>query len=606
MVQPLRVCLGLAVVPVTMASSALAANQSQYTLESNLSNLGGNIEIQNQQLPTSSTVIAQNRRTPAPMPSVAELESGSVVTPATAQSQERSLAIPQALPQVTSVNQLSDVRPTDWAYQALASLVEKYGCIAGYPDGTFRGNRAATRYEMAAALNACLDVVSDRFATQEDLATLQRLVQEFSNELAGVKGRVTNLEGRVANLEATQFATITKLRASVLFNLSDVFTGDVAVPAPGSGPSINDNPVFTYRARFNFDTSFSGKDVLRVRLQAANMPAYQAVTGTNMARLAYDTNTNGAFGLDDLYYRTPIGNRLFLAFDANAGNFDKNVFVFNPLLQSDETGSISRFGRFNPIYRIGGGGAGVSLRYKILENKDRGTGLDFNISYQAPRAGLPFDRSTNPAGPNNALGNDNGFFNGAYAALAQLDIRPMKNLALGLTYVRSFGTNIAGGTGSSGFAGSAANPTGVNDRNTAADSFGFQFTYRPIPKFNVAGWVGYSDVRVVQNATDYTAGARNAEVLNWAISAAVPDIWQKGDVLGLIFGQPPQTISVSNTFGGFAPSTAFNSYHIEGLYRFRLSPNIAVTPGIIALVNPNSNSNNAPIILGVVRTTFTF
>ncbi|MDM7327022.1 MAG: iron uptake porin, partial [Thermosynechococcus sp. Uc] len=88
---------------------------------------------------------------------------------------EQSLGQQGSLPQVTSVSQLSDVSPTDWAYQALASLVEKYGCIVGYPDGTFRGNRAATRYEMAAALNACLDVISDRFATKEDLEAVRRL-----------------------------------------------------------------------------------------------------------------------------------------------------------------------------------------------------------------------------------------------------------------------------------------------------------------------------------------------------------------------------------------------------------------------------------------------
>ena len=56
--------------------------------------------------------------------------------------------------QVTSVTQFSDVYPTDWAYQALANLVETYGCVAGYPNGTFRGNRAMTRYEAAALLNA--------------------------------------------------------------------------------------------------------------------------------------------------------------------------------------------------------------------------------------------------------------------------------------------------------------------------------------------------------------------------------------------------------------------------------------------------------------------
>ncbi|AXY68682.1 carbohydrate porin [Thermosynechococcus sichuanensis E542] len=523
----------------------------------------------------------------AQMPAVADLEAQIPRLPAP----ERSLGMQRTMPQVTSVNQLSDVRPTDWAYQALASLVEKYGCIAGYPDGTFRGNRAATRFEMAAALNACLDVISDRFASKEDLATLQRLAEEFSSELAVIKGRVTNLEGRVANLEATQFSTTTKLRASAIFSVSDVLTGTRAVAAPGRGSTIEDNTVVTYRARLNFDTSFYGKDVLRVRIQAANMPNYGTVTGTNMARLSYDTNTEGQFRIDDLYYRTPLTKRLFLAFDAAAGNFDKNVFTFNPLLQSDETGAISRFGRFNPLYRFGGGNsAGLTLRYTLLENKEQGTGLVLNLGYQAPNANNP-DRNTP---------NTNGLIGGAYAALAQLDWRPVKNLALGFTYVRSFGTGVAGGTGSNGFPGSAGNPIG-NNANAAADNFGFQFTYRPIQKLNIAGWVGYSNVYQVQN---FTGPRREAEVLNWAATFGVPDIWRKGDVLGLIVGQPPQTISVRNVVN--APSATFNSYHIEGLYRIPISPNISITPGVIALVNPNSNSNNAPIVLGVVRTTFSF
>jgi len=47
-----------------------------------------------------------------------------------------------SLGQITSVSQLSDVQPTDWAFQALQSLVERYGCIAGYPDGAYHGNRS--------------------------------------------------------------------------------------------------------------------------------------------------------------------------------------------------------------------------------------------------------------------------------------------------------------------------------------------------------------------------------------------------------------------------------------------------------------------------------
>ena len=66
-----------------------------------------------------------------------------------------------------------DVYPTDWAYQALSNLVEQYGCVAGYPNGTFRGNRAMTRYEAAALLNACLDRITE--VTDE----LRRLIKEF-------------------------------------------------------------------------------------------------------------------------------------------------------------------------------------------------------------------------------------------------------------------------------------------------------------------------------------------------------------------------------------------------------------------------------------------
>ena len=108
--------------------------------------------------------------------------------------------------QVTSVSQLSDVQPTDWAYQALSNLVERYGCVAGYPNGTYGGGKAMTRFEAAALLNACLDRVSE--VTDE----IKRLQSEFSQELAVIRGRVDKLEAQVGQLEATQFSTTTKLR----------------------------------------------------------------------------------------------------------------------------------------------------------------------------------------------------------------------------------------------------------------------------------------------------------------------------------------------------------------------------------------------------------
>ncbi|WP_448515363.1 iron uptake porin [Parathermosynechococcus lividus] len=618
-----RIVLGLALAsPIfvlgTLTSAATAADSFLTTISATEFQVSTTGAQPLTTLPTTSELIAQNRRTAAPMPSVAELESGPVIAPAASQPQERSLGIQRSLPQVTSVNQLSDVRPTDWAYQALASLVEKYGCIAGYPDGTFRGNRAATRYELAAALNACLDVISDRFATKEDLATLQKLMQEFANELALVKGRVTNLEGRVANLEATQFATMTKLSATVIFNVSDVLTNDRAV-APGlinPGLTVDDNPVVNQRTRINFDTSFYGKDRLRLRLQSANIVSYAGLTGTNMGRLGYDGTSANAFTLQKAFYSFPVTSRGFMVLDFVGGEFNDNVFNFNPLLQSSDTGALSRFGRFNPIYRAGNAAAaaGVTFKYDVVQNKERGTGVTLNVGYLAPTSDNPFRNDRNPAGFNNAVGNTNGFFNGAYAALAQVDVRPVKNVALGLTYVRSFGLDPFGGTGSTGNF-SAANPTRISFANSTADTLGFQFTYRPIQKFNIAGWVGYSSVNGVQNNFDYPTRANSAEVLNWAVTLASPDLWNKGDVLGFIFGQPPQTISLSNTFVANLPAplpatpvsrTAFNSFHLEGFYRFAVMPNISITPGIIAIINPNSNSNNDPIVVGAVRTTFSF
>ena len=99
------------------------------------------------------------------------------------------------LDQVTNVNQLRDVSPTDWAYEALRSLVDRYGCIVGYPDQTFRGAKPLSRYEFAAGLNACLNqierlIASSEAVLREDIETINRLLQEFEAELASLNGRV--------------------------------------------------------------------------------------------------------------------------------------------------------------------------------------------------------------------------------------------------------------------------------------------------------------------------------------------------------------------------------------------------------------------------------
>jgi uncharacterized membrane protein len=140
--------------------------------------------------------------------------------------------------QVTSLSQFADVKPTDWAYQALNNLIERYGCVAGYPGGTYRGQRAMTRFEAAALLNACLDRVSE--VTDE----LKKLMAEFEKELAILKGRVDGLEAKVGVLEAQQFSTTTKLKG-----IATMVLGGVTYSGNGVNTARIHNAIHTRIAR---------------------------------------------------------------------------------------------------------------------------------------------------------------------------------------------------------------------------------------------------------------------------------------------------------------------------------------------------------------------
>lgn len=119
--------------------------------------------------------------------------------------------------QVTSVSQLSNVQPTDWVFLALQAVVKRYGCLAGYPNNSLRGNRTITRYEFAARVDACLSGLKEQIAalSGDDLATFTRLQAEFAAELATLRGRIDALEAQTTQLEASQFSPTTKTFRSI-------------------------------------------------------------------------------------------------------------------------------------------------------------------------------------------------------------------------------------------------------------------------------------------------------------------------------------------------------------------------------------------------------
>ncbi|MFM6283126.1 MAG: iron uptake porin, partial [Dolichospermum sp.] len=356
------------------------------------------------------------------------------------------------LSQVTSVSQFSDVQPTDWAFQALQSLVERYGCAAGYPNGTFRGNRALSRYEFAAGLNSCLDRVNELIATatadlvtKQDLATLQRLQEEFSTELATIRGQVDALEARTGELEANQFSTTTKLSGEAIFNVSQAFGDKVAVQSsapPGNKPTtdLNSNATFSNRVRLSLNSSFTGTDQLQTRLQGINIIPNSGLTGTNMTRLGYDgsatgNNSNNTVTIDKLNYAFNLKNNIRVRIDATGAELNENVNVFNPDFRSSGTGALSRYGRFSPIYRQAADGAGITV------NVNPNGKLALSAAYFATGR----DNAADPSARR-------GLFNGNNTMFGQLALKPNPAINIGLTYAHTYqsGTpNLLGGTGSS-------------------------------------------------------------------------------------------------------------------------------------------------------------
>lgn len=534
------------------------------------------------------------------------------------------------LEQVNSVSQLSDIQPTDWAFSALQSLVERYGCVAGYPNGTYRGNRAMTRYEFAAGLNACLNRVNELIVTatadvvqKKDLATFQRLQEEFNSELASLRRRVDTLENRTEMLESQQFSTTTKLYGEAIFAVTDVLSGD-SDPF-GVGVTRN-STIFANRVRLNLISSFTGKDQLKIRLQAGSTPHPQRAGGFRysadpiLAQLgAIQTTQEGSqtfnhefpdqagnVEIGTISYKFPVGKKLKAAVFAHRGehvDYLPNVFsTFND--EDGGSGSLSAFGQYSPIYRIVSNGAGLGLNYKLS------SGIHFSLGYIAPNANSPEDLT--PGSGNGTTAG--GLFNGRYSALAQLSIKPSRNLAFGLTYVNSY---------------TAGAPTFLNDVGTSAanspslisdnsrreiNAYGIASLWQVSPKFTINSWFMYANQ---QGRSADSQNNESADVYSYAIALGFPDLGKKGNLGGIVAGVPPYATSsgVSSPFRAFFGGatdlidTIPNSstpWHLEAFYKHKLSDNISITPGVIWLISPNQTSNNPDVVIGTVRTTFTF
>lgn len=482
--------------------------------------------------------------------------------------------------QVTSVSQLSDVQPTDWAFQALQSLVERYGCIAGYPDGTYKGNRAMTRYEFAAGLNACLERMNElidesvtNLVTREDLALLQRLQEDFASEIATLRGRIDVLEARTAELEAKQFSTTTVFGGEAIFGLSTATGGDRL------GGSDNNQAVFNYLLRLGTVSSFSGLDRLRVGLVAGNS-GNRGFAGTfenpgygDMALLSYQTDTNNQIALDLLEYRFPAFNNR-VVFTARPVGFSlSDVLTANSPYYDTGRGAISRFGEANPLFKIGSLDGGAGVDWLVTD------WLRFQAAYGT--------RNTGDAGQ--------GITGSDHSALGvQLLVKPSGNTLAGLTYINAYSANGSLDT----FTGSlnADISSGLN-KPMQINALGGSFQWAINRQVTLAAWGGVT----MGESLDSDAYANTT---TYSVSVGVADPFgQQGDLFAFIFGQPPKLVAGRNLPNGTDPDT---SLHFETFYRWRISDRLWLTPGLFVVTAPEHNADNSTIFIGVLRTTFLF
>lgn len=563
------------------------------------------------------------------------------------QKQENANSSDELMVQATSVSQLSDVQPTDWAFGALQSLVERYGCIAGYPDGTYRGNRALTRYEFAAGLNACLDRVNELIATatanevtREDLATLQRLQEEFAAELATLRGRVDALEVQAAQLEANQFSTTTKLTGLVWGNITGAFAdGDVllestelAPPAAFGGvvarragrDAVTGEPVVATRTDdpevtfsdlvwLTLNTSFSGRDSLVIQLAAGNgdSPANQFVSAGlyNTFGTPYFDQTAGIQGEDndvvirDLFYQFPIGDTLEVVVGPRINwyrYFDNNAFTF--ILTGANSFDSNSSTLLNSIDR--GSGAAViwqpSRQWRLAAAY-----LGENTEFLSSSIAEGYNTSSDP---------DFGLFGGTYTATTELTFSPSDRFNIRLLYNRSriqqINGVIGGATAESTYQGVADDGSsavfdpvadtvadGGLDSSTA-DTFEVNFDWLITPGFGIFGRYTYAITHLKPINEDIDAQAVQAGI-------AFPDLAKEGALLTVSYIIPFSVLD-GREFLVSGGGDGGVQFEFEANYYYPLTDNIAIIPAFYLIANPNNFSDNPNIYVGNLRAQFSF
>ena len=317
-----------------------------------------------------------------------------------------------SIAQGATIRDFSDVYPTDWAYQAVANLIENYGCVSGFPDGTFRGNQPITRFQMAALLNSCLDSISakmdmmdEEMKSMEDMDTLERLMASFEEEIIVLKGKMDGLDAKVSELEDSQFSTTTKGSFKIATDFTYFSSDDKAAREPRLNEEKTKRTYFdnsglalSSEVKLAFETSFTGSDTLSFSLTGDLMSMGEGnyLVSDDFYGKAGD---EGPAGFSGFVYETNLdlgGMMTTLVFGTDYADFDGLVGLDTYY----GGGGYDHYGSSGELGDVGDAGIGVGLE---LLSSDAGT-----VTASASYAVVGTDAS-NETGPKGIFGEDTDY-----------------------------------------------------------------------------------------------------------------------------------------------------------------------------------------------------
>ncbi len=492
---------------------------------------------------------------------------------------------------IVNVSSLQDISPTEWSYEGLRSLVERYGCIAGFPDRTFRGDRTLSRHEFSAALNTCLSTMErllqeNAGILREDIEKLKKIAYEFEGEIKSLGSRAGNLESRVAFSENHQFSTTTSLTGEMIMGLAGITSGE---KEEGTKDIFKVNNI-GYRGRIKLNTTFDGNDSLYIRFTAGTTPSYSDITDTFEGKLSFTHPYESDLAIQLIIYDFAIAENVRMFVEPVGGAFDDFVPTVNFLDGDAASGALSAFGTRNPLYYMPGG-PGIGLRGQLFEV------FEWSGGYLA-------DKGANPD-----LGA--GMFNGPYGVMGQLAYEPNDNFKIAFTYLHGY-NNLDSGTGSrrANFQSFIEEEFDASVK-TINNSYRMEFSWHVFDQFVLGGWGGFTTTKTLGSIDlggDLEPINRgNIDIWNWAVTLAFPDAIVEGDTAGIIIGMEPW-VSKSNIVlpNGLRNNDRDSSFHLEAIYKYPISDNIAITPGLTIITSPDYDNSNNTLVIGTIRTTFTF